>query len=213
MVKNGEKRVAHITNGVYKTQLSPGEGEFIIIPKADKVEVTTVERGKEIPLWKIAPSSYEWKEDFSTDKNCIETYNVYGSGNSHFEFVTSGYPEGGSGNVIRLSTTTSIDKDWSTYKFKFPPVQYDPNKKFVFKMFFNICTFTCNVGIDNMVLEYPVVRANTLARVGEWSYFEVNLKDIWHAGIKEIDQLTMCIGNGIPYGTFAYIDEIYLCEV
>lgn len=212
VIKNGETNTVLLKEGCYKTILAPGEGQFLIIPKQKKAEFTESKKENKTPAYLIPPQSYHWKEDFKLGNN-VDTYNVYGSGNSHFEFMEEGYPEGGSGRVVRLYSTTRKEKDWSSYKFALPNIPYDENKKLVFKMYCTSSAFTVNLSCDNMVKEYRAVKAATLERYGRWTWFEVPLKDIYHESVPVLSEVTMCIGAGVPYGTSAYLDEILLCDL
>lgn len=212
VVNNGETETVTLTDGCYTTTLAPGEGQFLIIPKQKTAELTVSEKEKSIPAYLIPPESYRWKEEFKLGNN-VDTYNVYGSGNSHFEFMEEGYPEGGSGRVVRCYTTTCKDKDWSSYKIMLPDIPYDESKKLVFKMYFTAGAFTVNISCDYMVNSNPMVTTQTLERYGQWTWVDVPLESIAYEGMEILKQVTMCIGSGIPYGTTAYLDEILLCDL
>lgn len=213
IVKNGETEVVSLTDGIYQTVLEPGEGQFVIIPKSESGNICVEKKKNEVePVYLIEPKSYCWKEDFALG-NQVDTYNVYGSGNSHFEFMEAGYPEGGNGRVVRFYSSTQREKDWSSYKLTLPNIPYDAGKKLVFKMFFTAGAFTVNISCDYMVRTNRTVSHQTLERYGQWTWVEVPLKDIAAEGMETLKQVTMCIGNGIPYGTSAYLDEILLCDL
>lgn len=211
VIKNGEVRTVALENGVYNVVLQPGEGQYLILPKEEKAELQMFHKEKPVFEYLTAPETHYWKEDFAIG-NQVDTYNVYGCGNSHFEFWQEGYPEGGSGRVVRLYSSTKKEKSWATFKFHLPNISYDENKKLVFKMFFTQSAFTASVSCDHMVKEYPSISANTLERYGEWTWLSVPMKALWHEGLDTLKEVTMCIGNGVPYGTVAYLDEILLCD-
>lgn len=214
VIKDGEVNKVQLENGVYNTVLQPGEGQYIILPKESSAQMQIISKEMPKPEYLNEPVGCCWREDFANEVgNFIDTYNIYGTGNSHFEYIKSGYPDGGSGRVARLYTTAEKDKDWSTYKFYLPNIPYDENKKLVFKIYFNQGAFTASVRCDHMVDAYRGVIANTLERYGKWTWFSVPLKALWHEGLTVLKEVTMCIGNGIPYGTSAYLDEILLCDM
>ena len=214
LIKNGDVQTIELVDGEYCAVLRPGEGQFLVIPKGKDAEIETFEKEHPVPEYLIPPKSYCWKEDFSAEVgHFVDTYNIYGSGNSHFEFMESGYPEGGSGRVVRLYSTTKRDKDWSTYTFKLPDIPNDDNKKLVFKMHFGPGAFVIYASCDHMNPTCNKIGASTLERIGEWSWFEVPVKSLAHPDIPVISEISLCIGNGVPFGTSAYIDEILLCDI
>lgn len=212
VIKDGEVTTVAIENGVYTTVLAPGEGQYLILPKQGEAKLQIVQKEELTPVYLLPPEKVCWKEEFVRG-NQVDTYNVYGGGNSHFEFMESGYPEGGSGRVVRLYTSTNREKDWATYKFHLPNIPYDENKKLVFKMYFNASAFSASVSCDHMEKAYPSAEINTLERYGSWTWFDVPLKALQHGDLTALSEVTMCIGNGIPYGTVAYLDEILLCDI
>ncbi len=212
VIRNGETAMVSLNDGCFDAVLAPGEGQFLIIPTCEPASYCVTQIEKPVPTYLIPPEHYHWKEDYRLG-NYLDTYNIYGAGNSHFEYMESGYPEGGSGRVVRFYSSTHKEKDWSTYRFRLPDIPYDTNKKLVFKMFFTECTFSVSVSCDHMVNEYRAFRVHILERVGTWTWFEVPLKEIGYDGLEKLGSVTMCIGDGIPYGTTAYLDEILLCDL
>lgn len=212
VIKDGEVSTLGLENGIYNTVLEPGEGQYLVLPKQDAAKIRIFQKIEPVPAYMQPPRDFCWKDDLSGG-NQIDSYNVYGSGNSHFEFLETGYPEGGSGRVARLYTSTKMEKDWATYKFYLPDISYDENKKLVFKMYFNAAAFSASVNCDHMKKEYHSVEINTLERYGQWTWFEVPLKELQHGSLSVLSEVTMCIGSGIPYGTVAYLDEILLCDI
>lgn len=210
--EDGYVNVIQLANGEYTAKLRPGEGRFLIVPKnkiavIEEYNVPVVPSKAEIP-----PQDCLWKEDFSIGGK-VDTYNIYGIGNSHFEFVEEGYPEGGNGRVVRLFSTTNKGQDWISYKFHLPDISYDENKKLVFKIWFAPASFSVSVSADHIRSENKVVEETTMDRIGRWTWFEVPLKTIRYGLTGNISEVTMCIGAGEPYGTIAYIDEILLCTL
>ncbi len=212
VIKNGQVRTQQLEDGVYSVTLDPGEGQFVILPKQDEAMLSVITKKEEKPSYLSAPEGCLWKEDFSIG-NQLDTYNVYGSGNSHFEFLEKGYPEGGCGRVVRLYTSTGKEKDWSTYKISLPDIPYDANQKLVFKMYFTESAFTMSVSYDHMKKMCRSVECNTLERYGRWTWLDVPLKEIRQDGLSTLSEVTICIGAGIPFGTVAYMDEILLCDM
>lgn len=214
LIKNGEVEIIELVDGVYSAVLQPGEGQFLIIPKDKEAKVETYEKEIPTPAYLTPPEGYCWKEDFSAEiGHFVDTYNIYGSGNSHFEFMESGYPEGGNGRVVRLYSSTKKDKDWSTFRIKLPNIPNDANKKLVFRMYFCSGAFVIYASCDHMNPNYNKVGTGVLERVGEWTWFEVPIKGLAHPDVPFISEVTICIGNGVPFGTSAYIDEIWLCDM
>jgi len=80
-------------------------------------------------------------------------------------------------------------------------------------MYFNASAFSASVSCDHMEKSYPSAEINTLERYGSWTWFDVPLKELQHGDLTALSEVTMCIGNGIPYGTVAYLDEILLCDI
>lgn len=214
VIKDGDVSTIGLENGIYNAVLHPGEGQFLILPKGEVANLQIVCKEEVTPEYLREPPKWDWKETFSNEVgNFIDTYNIYGSGNSHFEYIKTGYPVGGSGRVARLFTTTQKDKDWSSYKFYLPDISYDENKRLVFKMYFDISAFRVDVSCDNMITQCNKLYIDTMERYGEWTWLSIPLKDIWYDGLTVLKEITMCIGNGIPYGTSAYLDEILLCDI
>lgn len=214
VIKDGEVNEVFLENGIYSVALQPGEGQYLILPKGNIAQLQIVSKEEPIPEYLQAPKQWCWAENFANAfGNFLDTYNVYGTGNSHFEYLDSGYPEGGSGRVVRFYTSTKVEKDWSCYKFHLPDIPYDESKKLVFKMYFTQSAFAASFCCDHMIKEYPGVYASTLERYGEWTWLSVPLKALWHEGLTVLKEVSMCIGNGIPYGTSAYLDEILLCNI
>lgn len=212
VIREGQTEVVTLKSGVFETQLKPGEGQFIILPKSEAARIGFYTREEAEPSYLFPPKSYIWKEDFSKN-NMVDTYNVYGNGNSHFEFIEEGYPEGGSGRVVRLYTTTKKEKDWASYKFYLPDIPFNPNQKLVLKMYITSGGFTANASLDFMVHSNPGVKVNTLERFGRWTWFEIPLAKIANEACSPLKWIHLCLGSGIPFGTVAYIDEITLCDI
>lgn len=212
IIKDGETKTVSLESGVHSAVLAPGEGQFLIIPKQKETKLVEYIKEVPVPAYLIPPKSHCWKEDFKFG-NQVDTYNVYGSGNSHFEFMESGYPEGGSGRVLRLYTSTKTDKDWSSYKFKLPDILVEKNKKLVFKMYFTASAFIAYASCDHMNSQYSKHGVPTLERYGRWTWFEVPLKDLCPENMSVLSEVGLCIGAGVPYGTTAYIDEILVCDM
>lgn len=212
VIRNGELQICSLEQGTYRTTLEPGEGQILIIPKGITPEWSEWKKPTEDPAYLHLPGDCLWRDDF-TAGNQLDTYNPFGSGLSHFEFMQQGYPAGGSGRVARLYSTTVKEKDWSTYKIYLPDIPYDPDKALVLKLWFTQSAFSVGVGCDHMVKENPCVSVNTLERYGRWTYLTVPLKDIWLKDMEKLSSVTMCIGDGVPYGTTAYLDEILLCDI
>ena len=212
VIKDGETEIHSLKDGCYKAVFAPGEGQFLILPKGEAAQLHQVCVPQKLPAYLIPPKAWDWKEDFRLGNN-VDTYNVYGSGNSHFEFMQSGYPEGGSGRVVRLYSSTCREKDWQSFKFKLPDIPYDENKKLVFKMYFTASAYVVHISCDHMVNENRKVSAHTLERYGQWTYLEVPLKDLYNGNTTVFSEVGMCIGAGVPYGTAAYLDEIMLCDM
>ena len=214
VIRNGEVETVSLVDGKFTTVLAPGEGQFLIIPKGKDVKLETYEKEIPVPAYLFPPESYSWKEDFSAEVgHFVDTYNVYGSGNSHFEFIESGYPEGGSGRVVRLYSSTKRDKDWSSFKFKLPDIPVDADKKIVFKMYFTSGAFNIGASCDFMNETYGKTGAASGERCGQWTWFEIPVKAIAPHDKQVISEINLCIGNGLPFGTSAYIDEILLCDM
>lgn len=212
VIRNGEVETRSLADGVFRTVLEPGEGQLLLIPRGRKPQLTVWKKPTETPAYLKLPGKCVWRDDFTVG-NQLDTYNPFGSGLSHFEFMQQGYPAGGSGRVARLYSTTVKEKDWSTYKIYLPDIAYDMNKALVLKLWFTQSAFSVSVGCDHMIKENPCVSVNTLERYGRWTYLTVPLKDIWVKGMEKLSCVSMCIGDGTPYGTTAYLDQIMLCDM
>ena len=152
-------------------------------------------------------------QDYSDISNRLGVYNVYGGGKSILEVISSGYPEGGSGNILKLSTGTEKDHDWSTFQILNKPIENANNKTVYIKIFLTSSDFSLECWYDPMlegkVGSYPL---NTIDRLNRWYYQEVPLKNIMLNDTVDLDQLMMVIGNDIPHGTLAYIDSYFVVE-
>ena len=152
-------------------------------------------------------------QDYSEISNRLGVYNVYGGGKSVLEVISSGYPEGGSGNILKLSTGTKKDHDWSTFQILNKPIENAYNKTVYIKMFLTSSDFSLECWYDPMlegkVGSYPL---NTIDRLNRWYYQEIPLKNIMLKDTVDLDQLMMVIGNDIPHGTLAYIDSYFVVE-
>jgi hypothetical protein len=173
---------------------------------------------KEKRFFKIAAdksnvSVYEDFSDFSDIfKRYPDTYNIFGTGRAHVELITSGYPAGGNGTVLRLRTDMKKDKDWSAFQILTKPLEDGRDRTLILDVYFMPCAFNVSFRYDAFNPDCPSYNVSCTDKTGGWRQVVIPLCKVWPEHMTRLDRLYMTTGAGVPFGTIAYINSYCISE-
>lgn len=209
--------VALTVNGVEKGEVYNGQNIFKMLQSGNnEICVYSKENGlksensRTINYFKPTETSVKIAENYSGEINAVRPYNVWGSGNSVVELIEKGYPEGGSGNVIRLRTKTKSEHDWSAFQFLTKPIEYKEGTKLYLDMYATESVFSVGVKQDPIIYDEPAVEIRVIDKVGKWIRMEVPLDKVNPERNNIIEKLYILTGGDKPYGTLLYLSGYYI---
>lgn len=207
MTVNGvEKGEVYNGQNIFK-MLQSGNNEICVYSKENGLKS---ENSRTINYFKPTETSVKIAENYSGEINAVRPYNVWGSGNSVVELIEKGYPEGGSGNVIRLRTETKSEHDWSAFQFLTKPIEYKEGTKLYLDMYATESVFSVGVKQDPIIYDEPAVEIRVIDKVGRWIRMEVPLDKVNPEKNNIIEKLYILTGGDKPYGTLLYLSGYYI---
>lgn len=192
-VKSGDNISDKLKNGCNEVYISAVDKEAeskpsrigrIFVPSKDNVDVC---------------------EQYDGDLSAVETYNVYGSGNTVLNIV-DGFT---SGKSIEVSTQTVKGHDWSCFQFLTAPIRYERGKNLYLHLKTTSSVYNISIGQDPMQ-NIRSVEFKTMGKSGKKLQVAVPLHEINPEEKDIIEKLYIVTGGDKPYGTLMWLDGYYI---
>lgn len=208
LVVNGEEKGVVLSGENILDKLDDGKNRISLYSKSGKLRS---ENSLEISFFKETKDNVSFLETFQGENvDSIQVHREWGSLNSVMTVESEGYPIGGEGKVIKLSTKTIEGHDWSALQFLTEPIRYREGSVLYVDLCVTSSTHSVCISQDPMIPNAPAVGVNTLNKNGKWIRIEAPL-DILNPDKNEtINKLYITTCGDQPYGTLVYVNKYFI---
>ena len=168
------------------------------------------DKSKAIGYYLPTKDNVSVSENYCQNVAKVQPYNKYGSGNTVVEIIDNGYPFGGDGKVVKISTATVKDHDWSCFQFLVNPIKYVKGKKLYVDLYVTDSVFGLTFSLDPLNANCPSYEIKCMDKSERWIRVEVPLDSLNHDGNDIIENIYITAGGDKPYGTLIYINGYFI---